>query len=593
MLASLYQTSRSGRPPLRIGLLLDTPVLPKCFAEVVDHIAQSDFAQLQLVVFNADEQRKASAQPPPRSLLGKLIGTLRDGGRRRRLLFALYERWDGSNISASEDPLAPVDCAARLQHVDALSVTPITKRFVHRFPDDAIGRIREKNLDVLIRFGFNILRGEILSAARCGVWSYHHGDNEYYRGGPAYFWEVYENRPISGVTLQILTEELDAGKVLYKGIFTTCPGLSQARNRIQPYWGAATFVIQKLHELHQHGWEQVERNATPSPPYRGNKKLYRTPTNWEMLRWLGPLLLVKTARRLIRRPAVPHWRLAIRTEGPAVAEAAAVADLSGFRWIESPKGRFYADPFMIEEGGEPWVFFEDFDYSAQRGRISCSRVLGAPGGVPPGPGTPPGGLTEPAPVIQRPYHLSYPCVFRDGGELYMIPETAANGTVELYRCLRFPDSWELVGELFTARAVDTTVWIEDGVYWFFVTLVEARGRGAQLWLFYSDALTGKWTPHPANPISTDVRNCRGAGAISRHNGKLFRPSQDCSANYGHSFTLNHIVVLDKRLYRERPQVTVGPLWARNLLGTHTYSHAGRIEIIDGCVRLPAARVLAS
>ena len=41
---------------------------------------------------------------------------------------------------------------------------------LHGFPDDALERIREKKLDVLIRFGFNILRGEILTAARYGVW---------------------------------------------------------------------------------------------------------------------------------------------------------------------------------------------------------------------------------------------------------------------------------------------------------------------------------------------------------------------------------------------------------------------------------------
>jgi methionyl-tRNA formyltransferase len=116
-------------------------------------------------------------------------------------------------------------------------VDPITTRFVHRFPDDAIEQIREKKLDVLIRFGFNILRGEILTAARYGVWSYHHGDNDYYRGGPAYFWEVLEGNPVSGATLQVLTEELDAGTVLYKGLFATHAGFSQVRNRVQPYWG--------------------------------------------------------------------------------------------------------------------------------------------------------------------------------------------------------------------------------------------------------------------------------------------------------------------------------------------------------------------
>ena len=87
---------------------------------------------------------------------------------------------------------------------------------------------------------------------------------------------------------------------------------------------------------------------------------------------------------------------------------------------------------------------------------------------------------------------------------------------------------------------------------------EPRGDGLQLWLFHATSLTGKWIPHPASPISTDVRSSRGAGAIFRHNGKLFRPSQDCGRNYGHSFALNEIVVLNQCEYKETPGVTVGP-----------------------------------
>ena len=577
MLSSLYWQSESGSPPLRIGLLLDSAELPSCFAEVVDHILQSDFVGLELLVFNAEEEKKAAEPPLKRSLFRKVIDPLLNSQRRQTLFFDLYQRWDRRNIVPSEDPLALVDCSARLEHVESISVTPTRKRFVHRFPTDAIERIREKQLDVLIRFGFNILRGEILTAAKYGVWSYHHGDGDYYRGGPAHFWEVYEGNPISGAMLQVLTEELDAGKVMYKGLFATCPGVSRARNCVQPYWGASTFMIQKLHDLHQHGWEHIERTAVRSAPYLGKKSIYTAPTNSEMLRWLGPVLVRKPLRRLVRRPMIKHWRLAVRSGAGLIVNSGPAPDLSGFRWIESPKGRFYADPFMIEDCGKVWVFFEDFDYATQRGRISCAEVQK-------------GGIANPVPVLERPYHLSYPCVFRADNAMYMIPETGSNGTVELYRCVRFPDKWDMERELFRARAVDTTIWMDDGLYWFFVTLQEPRGFGTQLWLFYASALTGGWTPYPGNPISTDVRNSRGAGAIFRYNGKLFRPSQDCSKHYGYSFTLNEIVVWDRYQYQEKPCVTINPLWARGLVGTHTYSRVGQVEIIDGCVPLPAGTV---
>jgi hypothetical protein len=337
-------------------------------------------------------------------------------------------------------------------------------------------------------------------------------------------------------------------------------------------------MIQKLRELHAHGWDHVERNMVKPAPYQGKKRIYSTPSNVEMLRWLVPLLIGKAWRRLTRRPMIRHWRIALRVGALPVPNSTAPPDMSGLDWIESPKGHFYADPFVVEADGKHWVYFEDFDYATQRGKISCAEVRD-------------GGLGEPLIALDRPYHLSYPCVFRDDGTWYMIPETASAGTVELYRCTRFPNLWQFECELLRGSAVDTTVWIENGVYWFFVTLWEQRGNAFQLWLYSASSLAGTWKPHPANPISTDIRFARGGGAIFRHEGKLFRPSQDCSGEYGRSMTLNEIVVLDQEQYREEPRVTVDPVWMKGLVGTHTYSRAGAVEMIDGKTRIPADRVL--
>ncbi len=461
---TFYRSSRTGKPALRIGLLLHTASLPRWSAEVVDHILQCDFAAIELLVFNGSAGKNIGEARRARSLIRRAIDTLRDARLRRSFLFSLYRRWDLRNADPSTDPDTMIDCTERLAHVESMHVDPITQRFVHRFPDDAIERIREKKLDVLIRFGFNILRGEILTAARYGVWSYHHGDNDYYRGGHAYFWEVLEGNPVSGAILQVLTEELDAGKVLYKGLFATHAGVSQVRNRVQPYWGASTFMIQKLRELHAHGWDHVERNAVNPAPYQGKKKIYSTPSNVEMLRWLVPLI-GKTLRRLVRRPMISHWRIAVRVGARPLPDSISPPEMSGFHWIDSPNGHFYADPFVVEADWKHWVYFEDFDYATRHGKISCAEVRD-------------GRLGKPLTVLERPYHLSYPCVFRDSGTWYMIPETASAGTVALYRCTRFPDLWQFERELLRGSAVDTTVWIEDRVYWFFVTLQEPRGMAS-------------------------------------------------------------------------------------------------------------------
>ena len=194
-----------------------------------------------------------------------------------------------------------VDCGRLLEGVDRIEVEPLVKGFSHRFPDDVLERIRAARLDVLLRFGFNILKGPILTTARYGVWSYHHGDNEYYRGGPAMFWELREQSITSGVILQVLTEELDAGQVLSKAIFRTEPGLSLSRDCVAPYWGAADMVIQKLQEPTNPGWRFTSAAAWCPPSVQRQKKdLPEADQHSGMVQWLIPALAGKAVRRLAR-----------------------------------------------------------------------------------------------------------------------------------------------------------------------------------------------------------------------------------------------------------------------------------------------------
>jgi hypothetical protein len=83
-----------------------------------------------------------------------------------------------------------------------------------------------------------------------------------------------------------------------------------------------------------------------------------------------------------------------------------------------------------------------------------------------------------------------------------------------------------------------------------------------------------------NPIVSDVKRARGAGAIFRKNGKLFRPSQDCSKGYGYGFDLNEIIILSETEYSERTVKSVRPECMKNTVATHTYANQGDLTVID-------------
>ena len=566
MISSLFLHSESREKPLRIGVLVDSLELSKAFRNVLVDIESSDFARVELVILNRQPQLHPG---PAGGRLARYLRLLRNSDFRRFFLYAVYQKLDQRHAHFP-DPLEAVDCADILGNHPRLDVTPLTKRFVHRFPPEAVTAVRARDLDVLLRFGFNILRGEVLTSARCGIWSFHHGDNESYHGGPAYLWEVVEANPLSGAILQVLNEKLDDGLVLCKSLFATQQGLWRSRNTFNPYWGSTHFVIRKLHELHERGWETVKQNAVASSPYRGKTAIYRAPDNAQMLKWLVPKIRKKLIRRLnpFRRERLYHWRICLaRTDTPRLLPGPKLQRLA-YRWVPCPRGHFYADPFLLQDNQQVWLFFEDYLYGEKRGVLSCAPIQ------------PDLSIGDPVRCIDVPYHVSYPHVFRHDGEVFMIPESSANESVELWRAAEFPFSWKLEKTLYHGSLVDSTPIYHSGRWYFFTTLVEPSGNAAFGALFTAEQLTGEWFRHPSTPISTDVRRARSAGAIQRLDRRLVRPVQDGGENYGARIHIQEILELTPDTYRESRLGSIEPDWERGLAGVHTYGYCAGIEVLD-------------
>ena len=563
-----YLHSSADRPPLRIGVLVDGDGLAAPFAAVVNQINRSNFARIELVVRNGLNAEETEQPALPAGRVRKLVALLRDPVRRKKLGFALYSRWDQARAGSATDLVSLCDAAPLFAGVEQITARPIVKGFVHRFTDDVVRAVRARDLDVLLRFGFNIIRGDMLRSARYGMWSYHHGDNDFYRGGPAHFWELYEGNPCSGVVLQVLNEELDNGLILDKAIACTVKDASHAKNRLRPYLLGAHMMIRALHDLHERGWDAVQARATRSAKYQGLRKIYRTPDNGDMVRFAARRATSAVARRLKHRRRTYHWRLAWRRADPAGQLPQATA---GFSWIESPPGHFYADPFLCHRGGRTWMFFEDYLYAEQRGRLACAEIHAD------------GTLGDVVPVLDRERHLSYPFVFEYRGETFMIPESERYGTVELYRAEEFPYRWVREKTLLPVGGVDTTVLAHDGRLWLFTTVFDPPGADSTLLLFHASDLFGDWQFHPANPISTDVRTARNAGAFLTSGGRHVRLAQDCSVRYGYAIHFQAITTLTPREYAETRVHSLLPDERSGVHGVHSYARGGGMEVIDGTV----------
>ena len=239
-----------------------------------------------------------------------------------------------------------------------------------------------------------------------------------------------------------------------------------------------------------------------------------------------------------------------------------------------PKDRYWGDPFIVHHGDCYYIFIEEKLYDTGLGRIAC-LTLDAQGKM----------LSQQV-VLERPYHLSYPFVFEQGGEHYMIPESAAHRTVELYRCTHFPDRWEFVKNLLSdVYAVDATLLEHKDEYWLFTNIKAPRGSSLDaLYLFHaSDFLADQWQPHPRNPIVQDIRSARPGGRIFTQDGQLIRPSQDSSRRYGYALKFNRITALNELEYAEVTEAAFTPAHSK-YLATHTFNQAGELCVIDAVMR---------
>ena len=240
-------------------------------------------------------------------------------------------------------------------------------------------------------------------------------------------------------------------------------------------------------------------------------------------------------------------------------------NLDTFRPLMPPKGKYYADPFLFKYEETNYIFFEDYNY--KKGVISYVTL------------DQDGKASESTLALELPTHLSFPFIFSDNGTIYMMPETYYYKSISLYRAVDFPYQWELDRVLIRGeRFSDPILFKHDGYYWLFTAIDQDR-----LQIYYAKDLNSRFLPHPINRRRIRGRN---AGPVYTANGRLIRPTMDCSKTYGRSMILKEILTLSTKYFIEVEIATIEPTWAPGLIGTHTYCLSDDYVVYDGQTLTP-------
>jgi len=240
-------------------------------------------------------------------------------------------------------------------------------------------------------------------------------------------------------------------------------------------------------------------------------------------------------------------------------------------WLRGqPSDRFYADPFPVgRNGNRIHLLVEDYRYRSRRKVVTSLDVAVE------------GRLLGDARDCGLPAGASYPFLLRVDGALLCLPETFRARRLAAFR--RDADhTWSFAGELLRDfPVVDATLVAHGGSWWLFCTK-QGEEDQTELHLFFASDWRGPWAPHPLNPVKSDTRSSRPAGACFTIDDVLYRPAQNCARRYGAGITINRIVQMTRAQFREEPVLELRPadgsLWPD---GLHTINSFGGVTLVDG------------
>lgn len=226
---------------------------------------------------------------------------------------------------------------------------------------------------------------------------------------------------------------------------------------------------------------------------------------------------------------------------------------------------FVADPFLVVEDSEIFVFFEIYEELTEGttqligvGRLKNSLEVEFLG-----------------PVLQSSkYDFSFPFTFQYKGKYYLLPEISTpsdpNPPLRLYVSDDFPLNWNLYSE-WEISGWDPVVFPYNDKRFL---ICSSRST---VNLYYSDSpVNGNWTLHPESPIANSSKLRRMGGRPLETDGKLYLFYQDCYWHYGEMVRCCEVVDLSGENFAQREIPEVSPIISGQY--NHDWNHRGMHHI---------------
>lgn len=239
------------------------------------------------------------------------------------------------------------------------------------------------------------------------------------------------------------------------------------------------------------------------------------------------------------------------------------ADLLECDWVKMPKDRWFADPFVLDvTDNEIILLVEDYAYDTRKGVISLLHINRVTMEI-----------TSRKVLLELPTHLSFPAIWRKDGHIYVYPESANSGKLDMYEY--HPEKEEIT---FVQTICDDVVWDSYITEAFGEPLLFTASKNDYLLDIYKwDDKKKRFLPNAIVP--SEKPNSRLGGAVFVYKGDYYYPSQDCSRNYGGTIDIKHINYSNGRFELSTVKHLTSP-HPNYQLGMHTLNEYKGVVVID-------------
>lgn len=546
---------------IKIGILCkDLKYIRHFEYRIIKEIIEDNDLELSLLIFDGRKTKKRN------SFLEKIFRDIKNGQFISKVILKIQEVIENKLFKINNN-INIHNLNELLKNVDRVFLNPERKGHVDFFTNSQSEQIRKYNLDIILRHEFNIIKGSILNSSKNGIWSFHHADNRINRGGPSCFWEIILKQQNVGVTLQKLTPELDGGYIIDRSSYNRHWSWIKTRNIVQE--SSVSLLMKNINRLKQN-------KITYQKSALYYHKLYKFPGLFYSIKYISSFyynIILRVFKRInakLFNAKYSYWTLII-SKGNFFNSV-----LHKLKPIKPPSNEFWADPFIAEHKGNKYVFFENYEYEKSKGKISCGKIVN-------------NNLIEIEDVLDKDYHLSYPNIFSYDNEFFMIPEANQNSRLEIYKCVSFPNKWELYSSAFQGEQIVDCNFYKDNMNqnWLFLNKrTKDSDDCSDLYIYHIDSLElNTITPHSDNPVVTNSSIARNAGPIFNYNDKIFRPSQrNIDGIYGKGLNINQIITLNLNEYKEVLVKKCLPFFQDNLQGIHHLHQTKDLFVIDICYK---------